>query len=68
MPIKSSRPDVVIPEGSVYELLFGNLDPADENRIAIIDSATGSETTYGQLKAMINAFAGSADSPRSAAT
>lgn len=58
MPIKSSRPDVVIPEGSVYELLFGDLDPADEDRIAIIDSATGTETTYGQLKAMIDAFAG----------
>ena len=58
MPITSTRPSVTIPECSLYEHIFGTLTEEDAQRTAIIDSATGSETSYGQLKAMVDAFAG----------
>ncbi|MGV0398236.1 AMP-binding protein [Corynebacterium suicordis] len=58
MPIANARPDIDVPTGSLYELIFESLQPEDTERIAIIDSATGTQTTYGQLKAMVDAFAG----------
>ena len=33
------------------------------NRVALIDPATGAETTYGALKAQIDAFAGALAEP-----
>ncbi|WP_183093840.1 AMP-binding protein [Nocardioides stalactiti] len=58
MPFKSPYPDVEIPETSVYDFLFGDLADEDLARIAVFDSATGSETSYGDLRARIDAFAG----------
>nr|WP_274637938.1 AMP-binding protein [Microbacterium bovistercoris] len=54
----SPFPDVEIPELSVYDYLFGDLSAQDSARIALIDPATGAETSYGALKAQIDAFAG----------
>ncbi|QAY58661.1 4-coumarate--CoA ligase family protein [Microbacterium protaetiae] len=54
----SPFPDVEIPELSVYDYLFGDLTAEDSARVALIDPATGAETSYGALKAQIDAFAG----------
>ena len=45
----SPFPDVEIPQASVYDDLFGDLSADDAARIALIDPATGAETTYGAL-------------------
>jgi len=54
----SPFPDVEIPEVSVYDYLFGSLRDEDLARVALIDPATGAETTYAALRAQVNAFAG----------
>ena len=54
----SPFPDVEIPQASIYDDLFGDLSADDAARIALIDPATGAETTYGALKAQIDAFGG----------
>ncbi|KAA1426332.1 4-coumarate--CoA ligase family protein [Nocardioides antri] len=58
MPFKSPFPDVEIPDVTVYDFLFGDLTEEESGRVAVFDSATGSETTYGDLRARIDAFAG----------
>ncbi len=50
--------DIEIPAQSVYEYLFRDLTDEDAQRIALIDPATGAETTYGALRQQIDAFAG----------
>ncbi len=54
----SPTPDVEIPDLSVYDYLFGSLTSEDAARTALIDPATGAETSYGALKAQIDLFAG----------
>jgi 4-coumarate--CoA ligase len=54
----SPFPDVEIPDVSVFDYLFGSLTDEDLGRVALIDPATGAETTYGQLRGQILAFAG----------
>ncbi|GAA3914098.1 4-coumarate--CoA ligase family protein [Microbacterium invictum] len=54
----SPFPDIEIPEVSIYDDLFGSLTAQDAARVALIDPATGAETTYGALKAQVDAFAG----------
>lgn len=54
----SPYPDVEIPGLSIYDYLFASLDDDDLDRVALIDPATGAETTYGALRAQIDAFAG----------
>lgn len=54
----SPFPDVEIPDVSIYDDLFAGLSADDAARIALIDPATGAETTYGSLKAQVDAFAG----------
>lgn len=54
----SPQPDVEIPDVSVYDFLFASLEAGDLARIALIDPATGAETTYGQLRGQVDAFAG----------
>lgn len=56
MPITSDYPDLEIPDTNLYELLFADISPEDEDRIAIVDS--GASVTFGQLKRDIDAFAG----------
>jgi acyl-CoA synthetase (AMP-forming)/AMP-acid ligase II len=58
VPFKSPFADVEIPDVSVYEYLFSGLTEDDLGRPAVFDSATGTETTYGELRARIDAFAG----------
>jgi len=50
--------DVDIPEVGLYDYLFGSLTAADGARVALIDPATGDETTYAQLRDRVDAFAG----------
>lgn len=55
---QSPYPRIEIPDLSVYDYLFGSLEPADLDRVALIDPATGDETTYGSLREQVDAFAG----------
>lgn len=50
--------DVDIPDVSIYDYLLGSLTDEDLGRVAMIDPSTGAETTYGALRAQVNAFAG----------
>lgn len=54
----SSFPDVEIPEVSVYDYLFSSLTEEEAGTVALIDAASGAETTYGALRAQVDAFAG----------
>ena len=54
----SPIPDVEIPEVGVYDFLFASLTDDELTEIALIDPASGAETTYGALRAQVNAFAG----------
>jgi acyl-CoA synthetase (AMP-forming)/AMP-acid ligase II len=54
----SPFPDVEIPDVSIYDDLFADLSADDAARIALIDPATGAETSYGALRAQVDAFAG----------
>ncbi len=55
---RSPLPDVTIPELSVYDFLFSSLTVVDLDRIALIDGASGEETTYGRLRSQVDALAG----------
>ncbi|MEV8241434.1 AMP-binding protein [Microbacterium testaceum] len=55
---QSPYPPVDIPDESIYDDLFGSLVEADLDRVALIDPATGAETTYRSLRAQVDAFAG----------
>src|SRR5690242_3673132 len=58
MSFASPYPDVEIPAASVYEYLFGNIDDTDTDRIALVDVKSGNETSYREMVARIDAFAG----------
>jgi acyl-CoA synthetase (AMP-forming)/AMP-acid ligase II len=58
MSFDSPFPQVQIPDASVYDYLFGGLDAADADRIALVDATSGAETTYRDMIARIDAFAG----------
>ena len=55
---RSTLPDVDIPNVSVYDYLFTDLDDATLDKVAIVDGTSGAETTYRQLVGQINLFAG----------
>jgi acyl-CoA synthetase (AMP-forming)/AMP-acid ligase II len=57
MSFASPFPDVDIPDVSVYDYLFGDIDVADLDRIALVDTKSGAQTSYRELIAGINAFA-----------
>ncbi len=58
MVIKSITPDVEIPDSDVYDFVFGTLAEDELDRIALVDGASGAETSYGQLRDQVNAVAG----------
>jgi acyl-CoA synthetase (AMP-forming)/AMP-acid ligase II len=58
MSFVSPFPEVDIPTASVYEYLFGGIDEADLDRVALIDTKSGRQTTYRELIARIDTFAG----------
>ncbi|WP_243401038.1 MULTISPECIES: AMP-binding protein [Isoptericola] len=47
-----------IPDVSLYDFLFADLTGEDLERIALVDGPTGEKTTYGTLRAHIDAVAG----------
>lgn len=58
MSLASPYPDVHIPATSVYDYLFGDLSEADADRIALVDATPGTEISYGEMVARVDAFAG----------
>lgn len=56
--LRSPLPDVEIPDVSIHDYLFSDLDESTLDSVAIIDGMTGAETTYRQLMAQIGLFAG----------
>jgi len=54
----STFPPVVIPESTVFDYLFGGLSAPDRERVALIDAASGEQTTYGDLVTQIELVAG----------
>ncbi len=54
----SPFPDVDIPDVSLFDYLFAGLTEEELGRIAIVDGSSGSETTYRDLIAQVNAVAG----------
>src|SRR6201999_890832 len=58
MSFASPFPEVVIPECSLYEYVFGDLDETDADRVALVDVADGTELTYAELVRRVDAFAG----------
>ena len=58
MSFASPFPEVDIPSTSVHDYLFGDVAEADLNRVALVDAKSGRETTYRELIARVDAFAG----------
>ncbi|BAU81461.1 AMP-dependent synthetase and ligase [Streptomyces laurentii] len=58
MILRSPLPDVVLPDVTVYELLFDALDDGDRERVALVDGITGRTLTYGELAESVDRFAG----------
>ncbi|KFF60267.1 AMP-dependent synthetase [Cryobacterium sp. MLB-32] len=58
---------VEIPDLSIYDYLFGDIDEADLERPAVVDGKTGESTSYRQLISQINAVAGALAARRVAA-
>ncbi|MCW2511483.1 MAG: AMP-dependent synthetase and ligase [Mycobacterium sp.] len=58
MSFSSPFPQVQIPTTSVYDYLFADTADDDADRIALVDAKSGTETTYRDMIARIDAFAG----------
>ncbi|WP_341953048.1 AMP-binding protein [Salinibacterium sp. TMP30] len=58
MVFRSPYPDVVIPELSIYDFLFGSISEGDLERAAVTDGTTGAVVSYRELLAQIDAVAG----------
>jgi acyl-CoA synthetase (AMP-forming)/AMP-acid ligase II len=58
MSFASPFPEVDIPTASVYEYLFGGIDDADLDRVALVDTKSGTEHSYRKMIARIDTFAG----------
>jgi acyl-CoA synthetase (AMP-forming)/AMP-acid ligase II len=58
MSFASPFPEVEIPSTSVYDYLFGGIDDAHLGRIALVDAKSGRQTSYRDMIARIDAFAG----------
>ncbi len=58
MAFASPFPDVDIPDVSVFDLLFADIEPTDMDRAAVIDVPSAATTTYRQMIEQVNATAG----------
>ncbi|OBG21313.1 AMP-dependent synthetase [Mycolicibacterium celeriflavum] len=58
MSFASPFPEVDIPSTSVYDYLFGAIAEADLDRVALVDAKSGRQTTYREMIARVDAFAG----------
>ena len=56
MSFASPYPQVHIPTSSVYDYLFGDVADADADRIALVDTKSGAETTYRDMLTRITLF------------
>src|SRR5690625_3940282 len=53
----SDYPTIDIPDVSVYDAIFSSLTPQEESHVALVDSTTGQQTMFGELKGHVDAFA-----------
>ncbi|MET4430597.1 4-coumarate--CoA ligase family protein [Mycolicibacterium sp. 624] len=58
MSFASPFPQVQIPPTSLYDYLFADLSDDDADRVALVDTKSGAQTTYRDMIARIDAFAG----------
>jgi acyl-CoA synthetase (AMP-forming)/AMP-acid ligase II len=58
MSFSSPFPEVEIPSTSVHDYLFGGIDDADLDRVALIDTKSGRRTTYREMIGRVDTFAG----------
>jgi acyl-CoA synthetase (AMP-forming)/AMP-acid ligase II len=58
MSFASPFPEVDIPSTSIYDYLFGSIDDADLDRVALVDTSSGREHTYREMVGRIDQFAG----------
>jgi acyl-CoA synthetase (AMP-forming)/AMP-acid ligase II len=58
MSFASPFPQVQIPTTSLYDYLFSDVTPEDAERVALVDTKSGTTFTYGEMLAAIDAFSG----------
>ena len=58
MPMRGPLDDVKIPDLSLYDALFADLDEQHLAKVAVRDADTGAGPTYGVLRDQVNAVAG----------
>jgi acyl-CoA synthetase (AMP-forming)/AMP-acid ligase II len=58
MSFASPFPEVEIPSTSVYDYLFGDIEDADLDRVALVDAKSGRQTSYREMVARVDTFAG----------
>ncbi len=58
MTFSSPFPEVDIPTSSVYDYLFCDITDDDADRVALIDAKSGRHTSYREMVARIESFAG----------
>ena len=58
MSFASPFPEVDIPTASVYDYLFARITEAELDTVALIDAKSGRQTTYREMVARIDSFAG----------
>lgn len=56
--VRSSYPDVEVPAVSIHDFLFGDVEEERLDATALVDGVSGATTTYRQLIAQIDLFAG----------
>lgn len=54
----STHHDFTVPDVDLYTYLYGSLVPEDEDRIAVVDLAEGTESSYSTLRSHVDATAG----------
>ncbi|HQX36546.1 MAG TPA: AMP-binding protein, partial [Microbacteriaceae bacterium] len=58
MPFRSPFEDVEIPNLSVFDYLFADLEPEAATKTALVDGTSGEATSYGALVVQIQRVAG----------
>lgn len=58
MPVSSDQSDFTVPPVGLYDYIYGSLAPEDEDRVAVVDLADGTESTFATLRSHVDAAAG----------
>ncbi|WP_297008348.1 AMP-binding protein [uncultured Corynebacterium sp.] len=58
MPVSSDQSDFTVPPVGLYDYIYGTLAPEDEDRVAVVDLADGTESTFATLRSHVDAAAG----------